>query len=93
MPFRSRVVLSPLAESVFATLPYTQRATAMVLNGDPKGKNFLYCNGNTVVIRDVAVSQGCLLTTPSSPPFFLDSCSCISLFFVAPRSPLFPPTS
>ena len=43
-------------ESVFATLPHTQRATAVVLNGDPKGKNFLYCNGKTVVIRDINVS-------------------------------------
>ena len=43
-------------ESVFATLPHTQRATAVVLNGDPKGKNFLYTNGKTVVIRDINVS-------------------------------------
>ncbi len=28
---------------------------AMVLNGDPKGKNMLYCNGKTVVIRDIEV--------------------------------------
>ena len=27
----------------------------MVINGDPKGKNMLYCNGNTVVIRDIEV--------------------------------------
>lgn len=25
----------------------------MVLNGDPKGKNILYCNGNSVIIRDI----------------------------------------
>ena len=29
----------------------------MVLNGDPKGKNMLYCNGKTVVIRDIEVSE------------------------------------
>lgn len=25
----------------------------MVLNGDPKGKNMLYCNGKSVIIRDI----------------------------------------
>lgn len=44
-----------LIESVFASLPTTQRGTALVINGDPKGKNFLYCNGKTVIIRDIAV--------------------------------------
>ena len=29
----------------------------MVLNGDPKGKNFLYCNGKHVIIRDINVSR------------------------------------
>lgn len=42
-------------ESVFSTLPYTERGMPMVLNGDPKGKNMLYCNGKTVVIRDIEV--------------------------------------
>jgi hypothetical protein len=27
----------------------------IVINGDPKGNNFLYCNGNAVVIRDINV--------------------------------------
>jgi WD repeat-containing protein 1 (actin-interacting protein 1) len=26
-----------------------------VLGGDPKGKNFLYTNGNSVIIRDIEV--------------------------------------
>ena len=43
-------------EGVFATLPHTERGMPMVINGDPKGNNFLYCNGNAVVIRDINVS-------------------------------------
>ncbi|UYV78877.1 WDR1 [Cordylochernes scorpioides] len=38
---------------IFATLPRTQRGTPLVLGGDPKGKNFLYTNGNSVIIRDI----------------------------------------
>ena len=43
-------------ESIFATLPRTQRGMPLVIKGDPKGKNILYCNGNSVIIRDLAVS-------------------------------------
>ncbi|OXA52969.1 actin-interacting protein 1 [Folsomia candida] len=39
--------------SIFATLPRTQRGNPIVLGGDPKGKNFLYANGNSVVIRNI----------------------------------------
>ena len=39
---------------VVATLPRTQRGTALVISGDPKGKNFLYTNGSSVIIRDIA---------------------------------------
>ena len=45
-----------VTEGVFATLPYTQRGMPIIINGDPKGNNFLYCNGNAVVIRDINVS-------------------------------------
>ena len=45
-----------LLEGVFATLPFTERGMPIVINGDPKGNNFLYCNGNAVVIRDINVS-------------------------------------
>lgn len=38
---------------IFAALPRTQRGTPLVLGGDPKGKNFLYTNGNSVIIRDI----------------------------------------
>ncbi|XP_006815647.1 WD repeat-containing protein 1-B-like [Saccoglossus kowalevskii] len=39
--------------SILATLPRTQRGSPIVLGGDPKGKNFLYTNGNSVIIRDI----------------------------------------
>jgi len=44
-------------EQTFATLPYTERGAPIVLGGDPKGKNFLYTNGNSVIIRDIANPQ------------------------------------
>ncbi|ODM95590.1 Actin-interacting protein 1 [Orchesella cincta] len=31
----------------------TQRGAPIVLGGDPKGKNFLYCNGKCVIIRNI----------------------------------------
>ncbi|GFX13791.1 uncharacterized protein TNCV_1718991 [Trichonephila clavipes] len=39
--------------SIYATLPRTQRGMPLVLGGDPKGKNFLYTNGHSVIIRDI----------------------------------------
>ena len=41
-------------KSVFASLPKTERGRALVINGDPKGKNFLYTNEKTVIIRNLA---------------------------------------
>ncbi|XP_046990675.1 actin-interacting protein 1 [Schistocerca americana] len=38
---------------IFASLPRTQRGQPIVLGGDPKGKNFLYTNGNSVIIRNI----------------------------------------
>ncbi|KAK2583798.1 hypothetical protein KPH14_009698 [Odynerus spinipes] len=38
---------------IFAALPKTQRGQPLVLGGDPKGKNFLYTNGNSVIIRNI----------------------------------------
>lgn len=38
---------------IFATLPRTVRGAPTVLKGDPKGKNFLYTNGTSVIIRDI----------------------------------------
>lgn len=40
-------------KSIYATLPRTQRGQPIVLGGDPKGKNFLYTNGNSVIIRNI----------------------------------------
>ncbi|KAL1122926.1 hypothetical protein AAG570_003251, partial [Ranatra chinensis] len=40
-------------EYIYATLPRTQRGNPIVLGGDPKGKNFLYTNGNSVIIRNI----------------------------------------
>lgn len=45
------------AEFIYATLPRTQRGQPIVLGGDPKGKNFLYTNGNSVIIRNIDVSN------------------------------------
>ena len=45
-----------IPDSVFASLPYTERGMPIVLGGDPKGKNFLYTNGNSVIIRNISVS-------------------------------------
>ncbi len=42
-----------LIGNTFATLPRTQRGLPLVLGGDPKGKNFLYPNGNSIIIRDI----------------------------------------
>ncbi|XP_022254686.1 actin-interacting protein 1-like isoform X1 [Limulus polyphemus] len=39
--------------NIFATLPRTQRGMPLVLGGDPKGKNILYANGNSIIIRDI----------------------------------------
>ncbi|XP_076372286.1 actin-interacting protein 1 flr [Tachypleus tridentatus] len=39
--------------NIFATLPRTQRGMPMVLGGDPKGKNILYANGNSIIIRNI----------------------------------------
>lgn len=44
------------AEFIYATLPRTQRGQPIVLGSDPKGKNFLYTNGNSVIIRNIEVS-------------------------------------
>ena len=50
----------------FASLPRTQRGTPLVLGGDPKGKNFLYTNGNSVYIRDINNPEICDIYTQHS---------------------------
>lgn len=49
--------------SVFACLPRTTRGNPLVLGGDPKGKNFLYPNGNSIIIRDIANPSICDIYT------------------------------
>lgn len=46
-----------LLVSVFASLPRTIRGQPIVLGADPKGKTFLYTNGNSVFIRNIDVSD------------------------------------
>ena len=46
-----------LPESVFAPLPNAQRGVPLILTGDPKGQNFLYCVGNSVIIRNIEVRR------------------------------------
>lgn len=41
---------------MFASLPQMERGVAKVLGGDPKGNNFLYTNGKSVIIRNIDVS-------------------------------------
>ncbi|XP_064599768.1 WD repeat-containing protein 1-like [Liolophura sinensis] len=38
---------------IFAALPRTERGRAIVISPDPKNKNYLYTNGNSVYIRDI----------------------------------------
>lgn len=39
--------------SIYGSLPRTTRGSFTVLGSDPKGKNFLYVNGNSVFIRNI----------------------------------------
>jgi len=41
----------------FASLPRTERGQPIVLGADPKGENFLYCHGNSVIIRNLDSPQ------------------------------------
>lgn len=44
---------------MFASLPHMERGVAKVLGGDPKGNNFLYTNGKSVIIRNIEVRPPC----------------------------------
>lgn len=50
---KCKTAMSYSNKYILAALPRTQRGTPLVLGGDPKGKNFLYTNGNSVIIRDI----------------------------------------
>lgn len=60
--------MSHSLESTFGSLPRTSRGVAMVMGGDPMGKNFLYTNGNNVLIRDIANPSICEVYTEHSQP-------------------------
>jgi len=47
--------MSYTRKSIYAVLPSTTRGQPTQLSGDPKGKNFLYTNGRSVIIRDIEV--------------------------------------
>ncbi|XP_050398777.1 actin-interacting protein 1 [Patella vulgata] len=49
----SQAGIDATLKGTFATLPRTVRGRPIVINGDPKGKNFIYTNGNYVIIRDI----------------------------------------
>ena len=42
---------------IFSSLPRTERGQPIVLDKDPKGETFLYCHGNSVIIRNLANPQ------------------------------------
>lgn len=52
--------------SVFASLPRTTRGQPIVLGADPRGKNFLYTNGNSVFIRNLEDPSQCEVYTEHS---------------------------
>jgi WD repeat-containing protein 1 (actin-interacting protein 1) len=56
--------------NIFASLPRTQRGTSIVLGSDPKGKNFLYVNGNSVFIRNIENPFECDVYTEHSLPVY-----------------------
>ncbi|CAG8462330.1 3803_t:CDS:10 [Diversispora eburnea] len=47
--------MSYTRKSIYACTPSTIRGKAVQLGLDPKGQNFLYTNGKTVIIRNIAV--------------------------------------
>lgn len=40
-------------KKVFACLPQVERGVSKVIGGDPKGNNFIYTNGKSVIIRNI----------------------------------------
>ena len=55
-------------ENIYASLPRTTRGTFAILGGDPKGKHFLYVNGNSVFIRNIAEPAECDVYTEHAQP-------------------------
>ena len=79
----------------FASLPKTTRGQHITIGGDPRGKNFLYCNNNSVIIRDLgdptlvdiytehAVATTVAKYSPSG--FYIASGGEYGLIFVSPN--------
>eukprot|EP00037_Helgoeca_nana_P013193 m.121198 g.121198 ORF g.121198 m.121198 type:complete len:601 (+) comp21884_c0_seq1:113-1915(+) len=40
-------------KTVYLCSPATERGKKIMIHGDPKGKNFLYCRGKYIIIRDL----------------------------------------
>lgn len=53
---------------ILAGLPRTERGKPISIHGDPKGKTFLYCNGNSIFIRNIEVILNFYIAL-SAPPF------------------------
>ncbi|CAF0829835.1 unnamed protein product [Rotaria sp. Silwood1] len=65
-PLFSCQAMSCTLASVFASLPRTTRGQPIVLGADPKGKTFLYTNGNSVFIRNIEDPSQCEVYTEHS---------------------------
>ena len=50
-------------DSTFSSLPRTTRGLPLVISGSPDGKKFVYCNGNSVYIRNVENILDCDIYT------------------------------
>lgn len=57
--------------NIYGSLPRTNRGTPIVLGADPKGKNFLYVNGNSVFIRNIDNPSKCDVYTEHSLPVYV----------------------
>ena len=53
---------------MFASLPKTARGSFSIIGYDPKGKTFLYVNGNSVFIRNIENPFECDVYTEHSCP-------------------------
>jgi hypothetical protein len=43
------------AENIYASVPFTNRGQSVHIAADPKGENFVYTCGNSVIIRSFKV--------------------------------------
>lgn len=50
-------------DAVYASLPRTTRGLPLVVNASPDGSKLIYCNGNSVFIRDIQDAAKCDIYT------------------------------